>query len=67
MTQPTVLNARSMERWREEFPILATSVYLVSHSLGAMPRSTAGALQEYTDLWARQGVVAWHRWLPMVH
>ncbi|MGH2599518.1 MAG: aminotransferase class V-fold PLP-dependent enzyme, partial [Dehalococcoidia bacterium] len=67
MTQPTVLNARSMERWREEFPILATSVYLVSHSLGAMPRSTAGALQEYTDLWASDGVVAWHRWLPMVH
>jgi kynureninase len=51
---------------RDQFPILASSVYLVSHSLGAMPRSTAAALQEYADLWATEGVVAWNRWLPMV-
>ena len=47
-------------RWRDEFPILDTCTYLVSHSLGAMPRRTAAYLQEYADTWARRGVRAWH-------
>ena len=51
---------------RDEFPILASSVYLINNSLGAMPASTATALQEYADLWASEGVLAWNRWLPMV-
>ena len=52
---------------RGEFPILATSTYLVSNSLGAMPRSTYEALHEYAGLWASEGVVAWNTWLPLVH
>jgi kynureninase len=44
---------------RSEFPILDTCTYLVSHSLGAMPRATAESLQEYADLWSRRGVRAW--------
>jgi kynureninase len=51
---------------RSEF-VLPGSVYLINNSLGAMPRSTATAMQEYTDLWASEGVVAWNRWLPMVN
>lgn len=51
---------------RDEFPILATSTYLVSNSLGAMPRGTAAALQAYAGLWATEGVVAWNHWLPLV-
>jgi kynureninase len=47
-------------RWREEFPILETCTYLVSHSLGAMPRATAGYLQAFADTWATRGVRAWH-------
>ncbi len=27
-------------RWRSEFPILAKTTYMISHSLGAMPRRT---------------------------
>jgi kynureninase len=27
-------------RWRPEFPVLETCTFLVSHSLGAMPRRT---------------------------
>jgi kynureninase len=46
--------------WRAEFPILDTCTYLVSHSLGAMPRRTSAALQEYADAWSRRGVRAWH-------
>ncbi|HXW04584.1 MAG TPA: aminotransferase class V-fold PLP-dependent enzyme [Vicinamibacterales bacterium] len=45
--------------WRPEFPILDTCTYLVSHSLGAMPRQAAAGLQEYADVWARRGVRAW--------
>lgn len=46
-------------RWRKEFPVLATSTYLISNSLGAMPRAVRGDLREYTDLWANRGVRAW--------
>ena len=45
--------------WRPEFPILEGTTYLVSHSLGAMPRAAAKRLQEYTDTWASRGVRAW--------
>jgi kynureninase len=46
--------------WRREFPILETCTYLVSHSLGAMPRRAADYLREYADTWATRGVRAWH-------
>jgi len=45
--------------WRSEFPILEKAVYLISHSLGAMPRATYDRLQEYADIWATRGVRAW--------
>jgi kynureninase len=45
--------------WRREFPILDKTVYLISHSLGAMPRRTYERLQEYADVWATRGVRAW--------
>lgn len=45
--------------WRDEFPILAKSVYLVSHSLGAMPQRTRARLTEFADVWATRGVRAW--------
>lgn len=54
-------------KWRPQFPILETKRgYLINNSLGAMPRKTYERLQEYADTWARDGVLAWHRWLPMV-
>lgn len=45
--------------WRPQFPILAETTYLVSHSLGAMPGGAARRLQEYADTWAARGVRAW--------
>ncbi len=47
-------------RWRSEFPILETCTYLVSHSLGAMPRRTRDELSMFADEWDRRGVRAWH-------
>jgi kynureninase len=46
-------------RYRDEFPILATSTYLVSSSLGAMPRTVPERLAEYAQQWATLGVRAW--------
>ncbi len=45
--------------WRKEFPILATTTYLISNSLGAMPRAVHDTLHEYADAWATRGVRAW--------
>ena len=46
-------------KYRSEFPILEKAVYLISHSLGAMPRATYDRLHEYADIWAARGVRAW--------
>ncbi|MEO8434056.1 MAG: aminotransferase class V-fold PLP-dependent enzyme [Pyrinomonadaceae bacterium] len=46
-------------KWRSEFPILDKAVYLISHSLGAMPRETYSRMQEYAETWATRGVRAW--------
>jgi kynureninase len=50
----------SLLTWRAEFPILETCNYLVSHSLGAMPRRTRTYLQKYADEWEGRGVRAWY-------
>jgi kynureninase len=52
--------------WRAQFPALERSVYMVSHSLGAMPRAAADHLRAYTDLWVQKGINAWEDWLPEV-
>lgn len=45
--------------WRDEFPILSETTYLVSNSLGAMPRAVYDSLRAYADTWAARGVRAW--------
>lgn len=45
--------------WRKEFPILDNTVYMISHSLGAMPGRTRDRLQEYADMWSTRGIRAW--------
>jgi len=50
-------------RYRPEFPILARTNYMISNSLGAMPRGVYDALHAYADTWATRGVRAWQeRW-----
>ncbi len=45
--------------WRSEFPILSDCTYLISNSLGAMPKSVYDSLKAYADTWATRGVRAW--------
>jgi len=50
-------------QYRPEFPILERTTYLISNSLGAMPRGVYDAMKGYADTWATRGVRAWEeRW-----
>ena len=52
--------------YRAEFPILEETTYLISNSLGAMPRGVFESLRNYAEIWATRGVRAWEeRWWMM--
>ena len=56
----------SLLQWRAEFPILERTVYMISHSLGAMPRRTRDRLKQYADEWDTRGIRAWEEgWWEM--
>lgn len=53
-------------QWRSEFPILDNTVYMISNSLGAMPRQVYDRMKEYAETWATRGVRAWEEaWWEM--
>ena len=56
-------NLNDFEHWRADFPILETSTYLISHSMGAMPRATPDRLREYAESWQQEGSAVWDRWM----
>jgi kynureninase len=45
--------------YRDRFPILESTTYLINHSLGAMPAEAARRLQQFADEWATRGARAW--------
>ena len=45
--------------YRERFPILAETNYLISHSLGPMPAKAETRLAEYAQAWKTRGIRAW--------
>jgi kynureninase len=56
-----------LERWRTEFPILASRTYLNSCSLGALSRRSMGYLGEYQALWNAMGASAWYElWMGRI-
>ncbi|HZF08681.1 MAG TPA: aminotransferase class V-fold PLP-dependent enzyme, partial [Thermoanaerobaculia bacterium] len=51
---------------RAEFPILARTTYLISNSLGAMPRAVHQEVETFARQWEERGVRAWHEgWWEM--
>ncbi|HEU0336396.1 MAG TPA: aminotransferase class V-fold PLP-dependent enzyme [Gaiellaceae bacterium] len=50
---------RDLLDYRDEFPILAHTTYLINHSLGAMPARAADRVAEYARTWAERGIRAW--------
>ena len=45
--------------YRAQFPILEKSLYLINHSLGAMPQKTYDRMHDYAETWATRGIRAW--------
>jgi kynureninase len=45
--------------YRERFPILAETTYLINHSLGAMPAAAEERVLEYAHDWKTRGIRAW--------
>jgi kynureninase len=45
--------------YRDRFPILEHTTYLINHSLGAMPAEAETRLRRYAQEWATRGARAW--------
>jgi kynureninase len=45
--------------YRDRFPILASTTYLINHSLGAMPAEAERRLQQFAQEWKTRGARAW--------
>ncbi len=45
--------------YRDRFPILGHTTYLINHSLGAMPRAVEDQVAEYAGTWRERGIRAW--------
>ena len=66
MEEPSARPDDALLAWRSEFPILAHTTYMISHSLGAMPRRAAARMAEYAGTWASRGIRAWEEgWWEM--
>ena len=53
------MNHLPLLSYRDCFPILAKTNYLISNSLGAVPQAVSESLQSYYETWASRGVRAW--------
>ena len=45
--------------YRDLFPILKNKTYLISNSLGAMPKTVYNRMHDFAEIWATKGVNAW--------
>ena len=45
--------------YRDRFPILSDCIYLINHSLAAMPAAAQDRLLEYARTWRERGIRAW--------
>jgi kynureninase len=48
-----------LSAYRERFPILRDTTYLINHSLGAMPAAAEERLLEFARTWRERGIRAW--------
>jgi kynureninase len=49
----------SLTDYRDRFPILEHTTYLINHSLGAMPAAAEERLLDYARTWKERGIRAW--------
>jgi kynureninase len=48
-----------LSAYRDRFPILRDTTYLINHSLGAMPAAVEERLAEFARMWRERGIRAW--------
>ncbi|HEX7311557.1 MAG TPA: aminotransferase class V-fold PLP-dependent enzyme [Gaiellaceae bacterium] len=48
-----------LTEYRDRFPILEHTTYLINHSLGAMPAAVDDRVREYARTWSERGIRAW--------
>jgi kynureninase len=48
-----------LTEYRDRFPILADTTYLINHSLGAMPAAAEQRMLEFIRMWKERGIRAW--------
>ena len=48
-----------LSAYRDRFPILSDTTYLINHSLAAMPAAAAVRLSDYARAWGERGIRAW--------
>jgi kynureninase len=57
--QPVIVRCMDVARYRDRFPILADTTYLINHSLAAMPADAETRVAEYAHVWKTRGIRAW--------
>jgi kynureninase len=48
-----------LSAYRDRFPILRDTTYLINHSLGAMPAAVEERVAEFARMWRERGIRAW--------
>ena len=54
-----MIGGMELTSYRDRFPILESTTYLINHSLGAMPAEAARRLELFAHEWATRGARAW--------
>jgi kynureninase len=54
-----MIGGMELTSYRDRFPILASTTYLINHSLGAMPAEAERRLQQFANEWKTRGARAW--------
>jgi kynureninase len=49
----------ALTEYRDRFPILEQTTYLINHSLGAMPAASEERMADYARTWKERGIRAW--------
>jgi kynureninase len=52
-------SSADLKSYRDRFPILRDTTYLINHSLGAMPAAAEERVLEYARTWKERGIRAW--------
>lgn len=54
-----------MNQYKQHF-FIPEGVYLLNHSVGCLPQTTALAKEHFFDLWKSKGAEAWEEWLSFI-